>query len=91
MASKELIEELAEDLFQADRGEDAKKMYYAKEHYENMARIALSTIFAVLQEPTEGMIDLVPVPYRCGRDWRQDAKATYLAMLNASPLGEQSE
>ncbi|WP_455296414.1 hypothetical protein [Brucella pituitosa] len=62
-----------------------------EEYIRPLAEAAISTILAALQEPTEGMIDVVPVPYRCGREWRQDAKATYRAMLAASALGEQSE
>lgn len=38
----------------------------------------------VPKEPTGAMIDAVPVFSRCGRDWRQDAEATYRAMLAAS-------
>lgn len=57
------------------------------------AEAAISTILAALQEPTEGML--------CAAAWelenpkshesRDHIKAILAAMLNTSPLGEQSE
>ncbi|UYT54104.1 hypothetical protein OHI65_06915 [Brucella sp. MAB-22] len=84
MPSKELIEELGEQLFFADWGDHAKHLVYPKEHYEEMAQAAISTILASLQEPTEGMTANGYVHcYNPARTWS--------AMLNASALGEQSE
>lgn len=88
MASKELIAQAAKAM------EERRKELIAQplsRIYPQLAEAAISTILAALQEPTEGMIDVVPVPYRCGRDWRQDAKATYRSMLAHSPLGEKAE
>ncbi|WP_109368306.1 hypothetical protein [Ochrobactrum soli] len=83
MPSKELITELGEMLFEADQGGFAKHLYYPREHYENMARIAISTILAALQEPTEGMTANGYVHcYNPERTWQ--------TMLEASPLSEES-
>lgn len=84
MASKELFAQV-EQIIWRDRAR------VIPSRSADLANEILAPILAALQEPTEEMIDVVPVPYRCGRDWRQDAKATYRAMLAASALGEQSE
>ncbi len=60
----------------------------ANRNYIEDARIAISTILAALQEPTEGMEfavdpDDCPTPDAAVYTWRK--------MLNASPLGDQSE
>lgn len=96
MAGKELIALVAEAIIEnppkITRFKDMETLEFSEVvDHTPTAEAAISTILAALQEPTEGMIDVVPVPYRCGRDWRQDAKATYRAMLNASALGEQSD
>ena len=79
MASKELIAQV-EDILEA--------AFVQEDNFTVTSNAILSTIRAALQEPTEAMIeatgsgtleDRVNVQY----DWR--------AMLNASPLGEQSE
>lgn len=84
MTRCELIEELGECLFQADVGDGAMKLYYAKHHYESMATIALDTIFAALKEPTEEMLDEA-------RRYCDVPINTWQAMLNASPLAPKGE
>jgi len=107
MASKELIEKVARELClsdgmnpdqeviagQAAGYENFGPLYQSAERSQNTcgnrnymedARIAISTILAALQELTEA----VRIAYyndsgKFEDDWR--------AMLNASPLGEQSE
>ncbi|MCO7726426.1 hypothetical protein NJB93_07440 [Brucella intermedia] len=91
MPSKELIAELGEVLFQAEYGEDAGKTCYLKNHYEKLARVAISTIRAALLEPDQSMLGAaegmcVDGPYL----GRLDADLVWCQMLAASALGEQS-
>jgi len=51
------------------------------------ARAAISTILAALQEPTRPMSEIGQPYIRVG----YDAWDVWRAMLNASPLGEQSD
>ncbi len=53
---------------------------------KKQAQAAISTILAALQEPTEGMRQA----YRDANCWPNE-ETIWRAMLNASPLGEQSE
>lgn len=80
MASKELIEKVAQAIADADM-ED----YEPHSHFYNaLAKAAISTILAALQEPTEGMLDA------CGENWYYGG-VLWKPMLAASALGEQSE
>lgn len=54
------------------------------------AGLILSTIRAALQEPTEGMKKAGALGLQ-GDHFLAVSKSTWVAMLNASPLGEQSE
>ncbi len=80
MASKELIEKVARDLALLNDGtEEAWESYHAD------AQKACSTILAALQEPTPAMQLVVSA------NWGRRTWAEYQQVLNASPLGEQSE
>lgn len=84
MASKELIEKVARAIKNADR----EICSGLDDLYEEQARAAISTILAALQEPTEEMINKSRGYYVGSTPY---AVLHYKAMLNASPLGEQSE
>ena len=85
MASKELIEQV-EDILEA--------AFVQEDNFTVTANAILSTILAALQEPTDEM-------FEAGHEtlYEGDYDATmnfalepaWRAMLNASPLGEQSE
>lgn len=105
MASKELIEKVARELcLSYGRDPDVyaslcdicgpnNEPLLQWHIYTEQAETASATILAALQEPTEGML--------CAAAWelenpkshesRDHIKAILAAMLNASPLGEQSE
>ncbi|MGB5948653.1 MAG: hypothetical protein WBG82_04975 [Parvibaculum sp.] len=79
MPSKELIEKVENIVLEA--------MFHGS-HPRNVAETAISTILAALQDPTDEMVcavdhDDCATPDNAQRAWRK--------MLNASPLGEQSE
>ncbi len=85
MASKELIEKVAQSINNVER----KWMAPTPQHYK-YAEAAIATILAALQEPTGEMLEM------CDReDAMKSSYVTYSdywrAMLNASALGEQSE
>lgn len=106
MASKELIEKVAREVAKS-RVRDPEECVFgsgstihgftchqkAWEREFVAAQAAISTILAALQDPTEAML--------CAAAWelenpkshesRDHIKAILAAMLNASPLGEQSE
>ncbi|MCD4512527.1 hypothetical protein LQT97_14970 [Brucella pseudogrignonensis] len=100
MASKELIEKVA----RAFEREDMKDYGWSEEQFDiwwdhdarnrnkprqyKRASLAISTILAALQEPTEAMEfavdpDDCPTPDAAVYTWRK--------MLNTSPLGEKAE
>ncbi len=84
MPSKELIEKVARALYRSDHGNEfGFHLKDVAKVYSSNAEAAVSTILAALQEPTGEMHSegRTTVNYRDA--WR--------AMLNASPLGEQSE
>lgn len=87
MASKELIEKVARGF--ARRWIGADKWHVLSEEgrelYRGDARVAISTILAALQEPTPAMQLVVSA------NWGRRTWAEYQQVLNASPLGEQSE
>lgn len=93
MASKELIEKVAWVIA------DTNPLYswgelneHGKDIYRGKAKAAISTILAALQEPTEGMIDAYFDRCRnLGIFTHINANAAWRAMIEASPLGEQSE
>lgn len=59
-------------------------------NYMADARVAISTILTALQEPTEGMRTAGALGMK-GEQFRDIARTTWLEMLAASALGEQSE
>lgn len=74
MTIDELIKKISQDLSEAFLGSDELKGFY-----EDAAEIAIDTIFAALQEPTEEMLDEAR--------WYCDVPInTWQTMLNASPL-----
>ena len=98
MASKEheaLVEKVARAMADADPqqcgnvNESEMGDYFWeqwREYYIPQAQAAISTVLAALQEPTQPMVRSVKHDlawYHAAETWR--------AMLNASPLGEQSE
>lgn len=92
MASKELTNEVAAFLRNISVSSDNGGSYDEYECKEKAEEL-LSIVLAALQEPTEEML--------CATSWelenpkshesRDHIKAILAAMLNASPLGEQSE
>lgn len=83
MESKELIEKVARDLATLNDGtEETWESYHAD------AQKACSVILATLQEPTRAMYDSAHKYYE-GEAYLPHG--LWKAMLNASPLGEQSE
>lgn len=101
MASKELIEKVAREIAKS-RGRDPEECVFgsgstiqgftchqkAWEREIVAAKAAISAILAALQEPTEAMIDATGSYYI--EDKHRDL-VVWNSMLNASPLGEQSE
>ncbi len=79
MPSKELIEKVARAIMY----DENTYRVGGEEYCETVARIAISTIRAALQEPTEAMEEKGKEQYAAYYVWR--------AMLAASALGEQSE
>ncbi|KAB2693360.1 hypothetical protein [Brucella intermedia] len=80
MPSKELIEKVARAIMH----DENTYRVGGEEYCETVARIAISTVLAALQEPTEGMLDA------CEENWYYGG-VLWKPMLAASPLGEQSE
>ncbi|WP_273772894.1 hypothetical protein [Brucella intermedia] len=78
MPSKELIENVARAIADADMEDYMKSTAL----YDAKAQAAISTIRAVLQEPTEGVL-LAAKGFGDTQAWQE--------MLNASALGEQSD
>nr|WP_313010803.1 hypothetical protein [Brucella intermedia] len=78
MPSKELIEKVARAIMH----DENTYRVGGEEYCETVARIAIATIRAALQEPTEGML-LAAKGFGDTQAWQE--------MLNASALGEQSE
>lgn len=103
MPSKELIEKVAREIAKS-RGRDPEECVFgsgstihgftchqkAWEREVVAAKVAISTILADLQEPTEGV-------YQAGIKYHDIEKTPsvyhgiFRAMLNASPLGEKAE
>jgi len=79
MASKKLIEKVENIVFEA--------MLHGS-HPRNVAEAAISTILAALQDPT---YEMQRKGERVTWEDRTTIKDVWRAMLNASPLGEQSE
>lgn len=79
MPSKELIEKVARAIMH----DENTYRVGGEEYCETVARIAIATIRAALQEPTEEMFEKGKEQYSAYYVWQ--------SMLNASPLGEQSE
>lgn len=87
MASKELIEKVARDL--ALLNDDTEETW---ENYHADAQKASSTMLAALQEPTGEMKKVWDDDMSDWIDERiEDPYHPWKIMLNASPLGEQSE
>lgn len=87
MASKELTDEVATFLRNISVSSDNGGSYDEYECKEKSQEL-LSTILAALQDPTEEMIDATGSYYI--EDKTRDL-VVWNSMLNASPLGEQSE
>ena len=97
MPSKELIEKVAKAIYE-HRHKGMKNIWSwdesglddehpgERERYIGYAQVALSTILAALQEPTEAMIDA-----NLSDTSRTDIIEDWRAMLAASALEEQSE
>jgi len=89
MASKELIEKVAREMQTAldtglpwhlERSDE-------QDFYRKLSKAAISTILAALQEPTEWM-DAAAYKMMLGP---AATRQIWSGLLNASPLGEQSE
>ncbi|MEN5278125.1 hypothetical protein ABE527_14380 [Brucella sp. TWI432] len=76
MASKELIEQV-EDILEA--------AFVQEDNFTVTANAIISTILAALQESTPAMQLVV------SKNWGRRTWAEYHQVINASPLGEQSE
>lgn len=90
MPSKELIEKVARAICD-DIGADYDEH---PSYWNNFAEIAAATIFAALQEPTEGMLDAGCKAWGVdinADETRENIANEWRQMLAASALGEQSE
>lgn len=97
MPSKELIEKVARAMAEADPqqcgnvNESEMGDYFWeqwREHYIPQAQAAISTILAVLQEPT---YEMQRKGERVTWEDRTTIKDVWRVMIDESPLGEQSE
>ena len=89
MASKELIEKVAEAIAKTPPNvtgiKDMETLEFSRTFdYTPTAEAAILTILAALQEPTEGMCKTSMLTTK-------EVKIYWPQLLNASPLGEQSE
>lgn len=105
MPSKELIEKVAQAIYE-HRHKGMKNIWSwdesglddehpgERERYIGYAQVALSTILAALQEPTEGMLDAGCKAWGVdinADETRENIANEWRQMLAASALGEQSE
>jgi len=86
MPSNELIEKVARAIMH----DENTYRVGGEEYCETVARIAIATIRAALQEPTEGMLDAAEKEDR-DENYCVTYSDYWRAMLAASALGEQSE